>query len=244
MNSIRNSEDMASNIQDIVAVDGYSSCGKSTFAQLIAKELNYVYIDSGAMYRAVALYCLENKIISDDMIFKEQLLHSLDKITIQFVLNPSTLKQETWLNGKNVEEKIRSVEISAAASAISKISEVRKKLVSLQRKIGENGHIVMDGRDIGTVVFPNARLKIFMIAQPEIRIKRRYDELLQKEIVVTLSEISENIRTRDFEDENRVESPLRKASDAFVLDNSFMTVEQQMEWFRKLWTKVSDNHEN
>ena len=235
---------MASNNQDIVAVDGYSSCGKSTFAQLIAKELNYVYIDSGAMYRAVALYCLENNIISDEMIFKEQLLNSLDKITIQFVLNPATLKQETWLNSKNVEEKIRSVEISSGASAISKIKEVRKKLVSLQRKIGENGRVVMDGRDIGTVVFPNARLKIFMTAQPEIRIKRRYDELMQKGIVVTLSEISKNIRTRDYQDENRAESPLRKAPDAVVLDNSFMTVEQQMEWFRKLWTKISGYHEN
>jgi len=235
---------MALNNQDIVAVDGYSSCGKSTFAQLIAKELNYVYIDSGAMYRAVALYCLENKIISGKNIFQELLLKSLDKINIQFVLNPSTLKQETWLNGKNVEEKIRNVEVSAGASAISKIKEVRKKLVSLQRKIGKNGCVVMDGRDIGTVVFPNARLKIFMTAQPEIRIKRRYNELLQKGIAVTLSEISENIRTRDHEDENRAESPLRKATDAVVLDNSFMTVEQQMAWFRKLWTKISDTHEN
>jgi cytidylate kinase len=243
MNSIRNSENMAFNNQDIVAIDGYSSCGKSTFAQLIAKELNYVYIDSGAMYRAVALFYLENKIISGELFSKEPKLDSLDKINIQFILNPSSLKQETWLNGKNVEENIRGIEVSAAASAISKIREVRKKLVSIQRKIGENGCVVMDGRDIGTVVFPGARLKIFMTARPEIRIKRRYDELLQKGIVVTLSEISENIRIRDHEDENRAESPLRKAPDAVVLDNSFMTVEEQMEWFRKIWAKIPDNHE-
>lgn len=222
----------------IIAVDGYSSCGKSTFARLIAKELNYVYIDSGAMYRAVALYAIENGYIKED-IDVSKLSDSLDNIHIQFVLNPITGIQETWLNGKNVEAEIRGFEVSSVVSKISQIKAVREKMVGFQRKISQNGGVVMDGRDIGTVVFPNARLKIFMTADTMVRAMRRFKEITDKGIEAELSEIADNIRMRDHEDENRKESPLRKAADAVVLDNSNMTVEQQMEWFRLQWKKLA-----
>jgi cytidylate kinase len=226
----------------IIAVDGYSSCGKSTFARLIAKELNYVYIDSGAMYRAVTLYSLKNGFTTKypDL---EKLRHSLDKINIQFMQNQLTGIQETWLNGKNVEEEIRGVEVSAVVSRISQIKEVREKMVTMQRKVGGNGSVVIDGRDIGTVVFPDAQLKIFMTADTEVRARRRYKEITAKGIDVKLIEIAANIRMRDHEDENRKESPLRKAADAIVLDNSNMTIDQQMEWFRLQWKNLIIRHE-
>jgi CMP/dCMP kinase len=228
--------------QTIIAIDGYSSCGKSTFARLIANELNYVYIDSGAMYRAVALYCLENGIIAGNTVDLPRLQKALPEINIRFSINAVNGFQETWLNGVNIEEKIRGIEVSSVVSSISQIGDVRTKMVSMQRKIGENGRVVMDGRDIGTVVFPNAILKIFMTADPDVRAKRRYDELTQKGVVVQLAEIAENIRMRDREDENRPVSPLRRADDALVLDNSYMTIAEQMDWFRIKWNAVHEEN--
>jgi cytidylate kinase len=224
----------------IIAIDGYSSCGKSTFARLIARELNYVYIDSGAMYRAVALYCLEHEILSGKQVDLPGLQHALQDINIRFSINTNTGLQETWLNGINIEEKIRGIGVSSVVSSISQIGDVRTKMVAMQRSIGEYGKVVMDGRDIGTVVFPHAILKIFMTADADVRAKRRYDELRQKGMTVQLDEIAENIRMRDREDENRPVSPLRKANDAHVLDNSYMTIAEQMEWFRKKWDALHE----
>jgi cytidylate kinase len=226
--------------QTIIAIDGYSSCGKSTFARLIAGELNYVYIDSGAMYRAVALYCLENSILSGNQVDLALLQKALPEINIRFSIKDVNGFQETWLNGVNIEEKIRGIEVSSVVSSISQIGDVRTKMVSMQRKIGEHGRVVMDGRDIGTVVFPHALLKIFMTADPDVRAKRRYDELTQKGVTVQLAEIAENIRMRDREDENRPVSPLRRANDALVLDNSYMTIAEQMEWFREKWDALHE----
>lgn len=228
----------------IIAVDGYSSCGKSTYARLIAKELNYVYIDSGAMYRAVALYALEQGLVSEKEVAIEPLKKLLDQIQVTFKLNPATGLQETWLNGVNAEEKIRGIEVSEVVSKISKIREVREKMVAFQRAMGGNGSVVMDGRDIGSVVFPDAALKIFMTADTDVRAMRRFKELKEKGIEITLEEVKENIRMRDYEDENRKESPLTKAHDAIVLDNSYMTVEQQMTWFRETWKKILKENED
>jgi cytidylate kinase len=228
--------------QTIIAIDGYSSCGKSTFARLIARDLNYVYIDSGAMYRAVALYCIENGILSDSLVNLPLLQQALPEINIRFSINAANDMQETLLNGVNIEEKIRGIEVSSVVSNISQIGDVRTKMVAMQRKIGEHGRVVMDGRDIGTVVFPNAIFKIFMTADPDVRAKRRYDELTQKGVAVQLDEIAENIRMRDREDENRPVSPLRRAYDALVLDNSYMTIAEQMEWFRIKWDALHEKN--
>ncbi len=228
----------------VIAVDGYSSCGKSTFARLIARELNFIYIDSGAMYRAVTQYCLENKIVKGSEIDVEKLLPLLDSIEIRFSLNSLTGQQETWLNGRNVEKEIRGFEVSQLVSKISQIKEVRTYMVSLQRKMGSTGNVVMDGRDIGSTVFPDAILKIFMTANPRIRAERRYKELAGKGIAVEFDEIVANLSMRDHEDETRVESPLRKAEDAVILDNSQMTLDEQMQWFRQLWKPIQAKHEN
>jgi cytidylate kinase len=228
--------------QTIIAIDGYSSCGKSTFARLIARDLNFVYIDSGAMYRAVALYCIEKNILIEKQVDLPRLQQALPEIIIRFSLDELNGMQQTWLNGVNIEEKIRGIEVSSVVSSISQIGDVRTKMVSMQRKIGEHGKVVMDGRDIGTVVFPQAILKIFMTADPDVRAKRRYDELIQKGVQVELKEIADNIRMRDREDENRPVSPLRKADDALVLDNSYMTVAEQMEWFRKKWEAMHEKN--
>jgi cytidylate kinase len=228
--------------QTIIAIDGYSSCGKSTFARLIARKLNFVYIDSGAMYRAVALYCIQNAILSGNQVDLPRLQKALPEIDIRFSLNEADGMQQTWLNGVNIEEKIRGIEVSSVVSSISQIADVRTKMVSMQRKIGEHGKVVMDGRDIGTVVFPGAILKIFMTADPDVRAKRRYDELIQKGVHVELNEIADNIRMRDREDENRPVSPLRKAPDALILDNSYMTVAEQMKWFRKKWDALHEKN--
>ena len=228
----------------IIAVDGYSSCGKSTFARMIARELGFVYIDSGAMYRAVALYAIEHKMVRDNRIEYDMLRLSLDRIEIRFSIHPVTGNQETWLNGTNVEEQIRRIAVSEIVSKISQVAEVRNKMVSMQRKIGGDGNVVMDGRDIGSTVFPEAILKIFMTADPVVRAQRRYNELSGKGVAVELDEVIRNIRMRDFEDENRDVSPLRKAEDAFILDNSNMTVVQQMEWFREKWNAIKVRHEH
>jgi CMP/dCMP kinase len=217
----------------IIAVDGYSSCGKSTFAKRIANELGYIYIDSGAMYRAVALFCLRNSIISGDKVDVTRLKKELVHIHIEFTKNNTTNKVCTCLNGENVEELIRGVEVSGAVSYISKIKEVRKRLVQIQRKLGEEKRIVMDGRDIGTTVFPEAELKIFMIADVDVRANRRYEELKEKGLDVSFEDIKKNIEQRDYNDVHREVSPLKQAANAKVLDNSYMTVDEQMKWFEK-----------
>jgi cytidylate kinase len=222
----------------IIAVDGYSSCGKSTFAKAIAQELNYIYVDSGAMYRAVALYCLRKGIIINGRPDNEALIKSLPLINIEFRFNKHNQKCETFLNNTNVEKDIRSVEVSEVVSLISKIRQVRKKILLLQRRMGENKGIVMDGRDIGTVVFPDAGLKIFMTADVDVRAKRRYDELREKGMDVSFGEIKKNIRQRDELDVNRKASPLLKAKDAIELDNSNMTPEEQMQWFKSIISRI------
>jgi CMP/dCMP kinase len=223
--------------QLIIAIDGYSSCGKSTFARSIAKMLNYIYIDSGAMYRAVTLYCLKRNFVGSRGLNEEAIISEINEINIDFVYNPDIQEYETFLNSENVEKEIRSMEVSAYVSRISQIHEVRSHMVELQRQIGSHKGIVMDGRDIGTVVFPDADLKIFMTASIDIRAKRRFDELKQKGITAEFEEIKNNIIARDIADENRDISPLRRADDAIILDNSRMSVNDQMVWIEKIIEK-------
>lgn len=214
----------------IIAVDGHSSCGKSTVAKDIAKLLSIAYVDTGAMYRAVTLFALENKMISNDGMDKNAIIDALQNICITFEFNRDTKRNETFLNGKCVEEQIRGLEVSSYVSAVSSIAEVRKQLVTWQQQMSANASVVMDGRDIGTVVFPNADLKIYMTATDEIRAQRRFDELAAKGENVEFDEVLKNIRKRDFLDSTREESPLRKADDALVLDNSAMNQQQQLQW--------------
>jgi cytidylate kinase len=214
----------------IIAIDGYSSCGKSTVAKELAKQLNYIFIDSGAMYRAVTLYFLREGLIGKGEINLNAILDHLQRIRITFVFNPVTTHNEVFLNGENVEMEIRQLAVAQNVSQIAAIAEVRKLLVAQQQEMGRSKGIVMDGRDIGTVVFPSAELKIFMTADPRIRAKRRYDEMIAKKESVDFDEILANITDRDRYDETRAESPLRKAEDAIVLDNSHMTREEQFNW--------------
>ncbi len=225
----------------IIAIDGYSSCGKSTFAKSIAKMLNYIFIDSGAMYRTVTLYCMRRNFISAGGVNLNGILAELNNIHITFVFNSKTNEYETFLNSENVEKEIRSMEVSSHVSRISQIHQVRTRLVELQREIGSNRGIVMDGRDIGTVVFPEADIKIFMTASVDIRAKRRHDELKGKGIVADFEEIKRNIIARDIADENRDISPLRRADDAIILDNSRMTVAEQMEWVKEIIDKKKND---
>jgi len=221
----------------IIAIDGYSSCGKSTFAKAIAKVLKYIYIDSGAMYRAVTLYCMRKGYINREGINIAGILNNLDKIHVSFIYNRDIDEYETYLNTENVENEIRGIEVSAFVSRISQIHEVRERMVELQRQIGASKGIVMDGRDIGTVVFPYAEIKIFMTASIDIRAKRRFDELKTKGNNIDFEEIKRNIVARDIADENRDISPLRRAEDAIVLDNSRMTVHEQMAWVNGIFEK-------
>jgi len=221
----------------IIAIDGYSSCGKSTFARAIAAEYSYIFIDSGAMYRAVTLFCLRRELVGEGFIKDEMIKAMLTEINISFAYNPDKAEYETYLNSENVEWDIRSVEVTANVSAVSKIPEVRARMVELQRQIGAFRGIVMDGRDIGTVVFPEADLKIFMTASVDIRAERRYKELKEKGIEADHDEIRKAIIKRDHTDESRDISPLRKADDAFVLDNSNMSVAEQMAWVNRLIEK-------
>jgi CMP/dCMP kinase len=216
----------------IIAIDGYSSCGKSSFAKLIASQLNYIYLDSGGMYRAVALYAMRHKMIHYNEVDIEKLTDSLSDIEIRFTKDHYGFS--TWLNGENVEKEIRGPAVSSTVSAVSKIREVRLRLVQIQQKMGENKGIVMDGRDIGTVVFPKAEIKIFMIADTKVRAQRRYEELMTKGINARLEEITANIEERDYQDIHREISPLLKADDAFVLDNSHLNFDQQMLWFENI----------
>lgn len=212
----------------IIAIDGFSSCGKSTVAKQLAKLLHYVYIDTGAMYRAVTLFCINKKLIDKDVVNVQELKKYINDIDIKFVFNKSINKYETLLNDSVVEDKIRSVLVSDKVSPVSKIDFVRKKMMDLQRQLGENGGVVMDGRDIGTAVFPNADIKIFMTASVQTRAERRYKEMIEKNADVSFEQIRENIEKRDFIDQNRDIAPLKQADDAFVLDNSNLNREQQL----------------
>jgi len=213
----------------IIAVDGFSSCGKSTMAKALAKTLGYTYIDSGAMYRALSLYCLRNGLMKDGSIDEPALMAALDGIEITFEKNAEGVSQ-TYLNGENVENEIRNLEVSNAVSIVSAVGFVRKALVALQRKLSVGGGVVMDGRDIGTVVFPNADLKLFVTADAKVRAKRRYDELVEKGQPEDFEAILANIEWRDKLDQTRAVSPLKKADDAVVLDNGNMTIEEQDAW--------------
>ncbi|MDP3432039.1 MAG: (d)CMP kinase [Bacteroidota bacterium] len=214
----------------VVAIDGHSSCGKSTIAKALAAKFGYVFIDSGAMYRAVTLYALRHNLVAGGELKKEELIGALSEIKIEFRYNPVSTKSDTYLNGENVEEEIRQLPVSQNVSPVATIAEVRAAMVRLQQEMGKNKGIVMDGRDIGTVVFPDAELKLFVTATAEIRAKRRFDELQAKGDNVSYAEILENVKERDFIDSTREASPLRKADDALVLDNSYLTREEQMEW--------------
>lgn len=222
----------------IIAIDGYSSCGKSTVAKEIAKKLNYLFIDSGAMYRAVTLFFIRTGIIKNGHVDLPALREKLGMIHITFVLNPATAHNDIYLNGENVELEIRQLAVAKNVSQIAAIAEVRQLLVAQQQQMGHSKGIVMDGRDIGTVVFPQAELKIFMTADARTRAQRRYDEMLAKNEPVNFDEILKNITERDRVDETRSESPLRKAADALVLDNSFMTREEQFEWILEKVGKI------
>lgn len=218
----------------VIAIDGYSSGGKSTFAKAIASRLGYIFIDTGAMYRAVTLFALRSGMIRNGEVDRKALVEALGRIRIGFRYNPEKGKSDIYLDGENVEDEIRGIEVSTWVSHVSSIVEVRALLVRLQQQMGKDKGIVMDGRDIGTVVFPDAELKIFMTASPHVRALRRYKELSGKGENVSLEEIERNIEERDRLDETRKESPLRRAKDAVLLDNSEMTVDEQMEWVMKL----------
>lgn len=214
-----------------IAIDGFSSCGKSTMAKDLAKQIGYVYIDSGAMYRAITLYAIQHKLFIDGQLDESALQHNINNIKVAFRLNAQTGLPETFLDGHNVEAAIRGMEVSRNVSQVSAIGFVRRAMVAQQQNMGSNKGIVMDGRDIGTVVFPDAELKIFVTAQSEIRAQRRLDELRSKGDEITLFEdVIENIKNRDYMDQTRAESPLVRAADSIELDNSFMTIAQQMQW--------------
>lgn len=209
-------------------------------AKVLAKNIGYAYIDTGAMYRAVTLYCLNNNLINGDSVNTEQLEKDMPNIDISFSVNPETGASQTMLNGKNVEKEIRDMRVSGKVSIVAAIPFVRHALVRQQQKMGESKGIVMDGRDIGTVVFPNAEMKVYVDASPETRAQRRYDELRAKgDTSVTYEEVLENVKSRDHIDQTREESPLRKADDAIVLDNSHMTIEEQNKWLLDLYHSIS-----
>lgn len=211
-----------------IAIDGFSACGKSTLAKDLAKKLNYIFVDSGAMYRGVALYCLENNLIVDGQPFIEKIIEHLNHIRLEF----KTIDQQSllFLNGKDVSSEIRENAVANVVSKVATIKEVRQKLVSEQQKMGEKGGIIMDGRDIASVVFPNAELKLFVTADTKIRTQRRLDELKSKGIESSFEEVEENLKERDYIDSTRAESPLIQVADAIVLDNSNLNREEQLAW--------------
>lgn len=210
-----------------IAIDGHSSCGKSTIAKSIASNYGMRYIDTGAMYRAITLFCMRHSIIENKKVNLEVLNSSIDAIEIDFRFNVDTKKSETILNGENVEQIIRGVEVSDHVSIVAQIQSVREKLIILQQEIGKSGNVVMDGRDIGTIVFPDAKLKLFVTASAAIRTQRRYDELVVKGDSVTYKEIFDNLTLRDLHDTNRAINPLVKAEDAVLIDNSKLSIEEQ-----------------
>lgn len=222
-----------------IAIDGHSSCGKSTMAKDLAREVGYVYVDTGAMYRSVTLYALRHGMFAaDKAIDKEALREAMPQIKISFQFNPETQKPDTYLNGELVEGEIRSMEVSSRVSIVAALDFVRAALVSQQQAMGKDGGVVMDGRDIGTVVFPDAQLKIFVTASAEVRAQRRYDEMKAKGADANYDEILKNVQERDYIDSHREASPLRKADDAIVLDNSNMTIAEQKSWLMEKFREV------
>lgn len=222
-----------------IAIDGFSSTGKSTLAKQLAKYLGYIYVDTGAMYRAVTFYAMEHDFISETHFDKKSLVEKLPKISLQFLFNPDLGFAEIYLNEKNVETEIRTLAVSNFVSKIAEISEVRAKLVEQQQQMGKNKGIVMDGRDIGTVVFKDAELKLFMTASPETRAKRRYDELIEKGQEVTYEEVLKNVQERDYIDTHREDSPLTKAADAVEIDNSHLSIQEQFDKVLELVNTVA-----
>lgn len=230
------SDKMKTNNNIIIAIDGYSSSGKSSMAKSLAKKIGYRYIDSGAMYRAVTLYAMRNRFINEKNIDTQALINSLSDISIDFQVNID--KQHTLLNGEDVENEIRQMDVSNNVSSVAAIPEVRHALVAMQQALGKDKGIVMDGRDIGTTVFPNAEMKVFVNASAETRAQRRYLELTEKGQDVSYQAILENVKNRDHLDETRSESPLRKADDAIPLDNSTMSIAEQDEWLLNLYNQT------
>ena len=223
----------------IIAIDGFSSCGKSTMAKDLAKEIGYIYIDSGAMYRAVTLYCLENGLFNaDGSIQEEALRQQMGQIQISFQLNPETQRPMTFLNGKNVEERIRTMEVSSHVSPVAALDFVRKALVQQQQEMGKEKGIVMDGRDIGTNILPHAQLKIYLTASVETRAKRRFMEQKEKGDTHTLEEIEEEIRDRDQRDMSREIAPLRQAEDAILVDSSDLSIDEVVERIKECYREV------
>ncbi len=222
-----------------IAIDGYSSCGKSTMAKNLAKEVGYIYVDTGAMYRSVTLYALKHHLfLEDGSVNTEELRKEMANIHITFKVNEETGRPDCYLNGELVEKQIRTLEVSNHVSPIAAIPFVREALVKQQQAMGEGKGVVMDGRDIGTTVFPNAELKIFVTADAQVRAQRRYDELKEKGMPANFDDILKNVEERDYIDTHREVSPLRKADDAAVLDNSHMTIPEQQEWLMSLFRKT------
>ena len=214
-----------------IAIDGHSSCGKSTMAKDLAREVGYIYVDTGAMYRSVTLYALRHGLFHEDgSVNTEELEKQMPDIQISFQLNPETGRPDTYLNGECVEKEIRSLEVSSHVSPIAAVGFVRRALVAQQQQMGKDKGVVMDGRDIGTVVFPDAELKVFVTASPEVRAQRRFDELQAKGMPADYDDILKNVQERDYIDSHREESPLRQADDALLLDNSDMTIPEQQAW--------------
>ena len=212
----------------VIAIDGFSSTGKSTIAKRLANELGYIYVDTGAMYRAVTLFAIQNKLISEKVFLQEELLKQLKDIHITFKYNENLGFAEVYLNGENVESKIRTLEVSSYVSEVATLSEVRQKLVEQQQEMGKDKGIVMDGRDIGTVVFPDAELKLFMTASAETRATRRYNELIERGDDLSYEQVLDNVIYRDHVDSTREDSPLLKADEAIEIDNSELTIEEQL----------------
>ena len=224
-----------------IAIDGFSSCGKSTMAKDLAKEIGYIYVDTGAMYRSVTLYALRHNLFNaDGTIREEELKEQMKDINISFRLNKTTGRPDTYLNGENVENAIRTMEVSSHVSPIATLAFVREALVAQQQRMGAEKGIVMDGRDIGTVVFPKAELKIFVTASAEVRAQRRYDELKAKGMDADYADILKNVEERDYIDSHRATSPLRKADDAIELDNSNLTIAEQKKWLYEQYLKAAE----
>ena len=222
----------------VIAIDGHSSSGKSTMAKDLAREIGYTYIDTGAMYRAVTLYCLRHQLFDGEQIDEAALAAALPSLEIAFRMNAETGRPETYLNGENVEQEIRGMAVANHVSPVAALGFVRRALVAKQQAMGKEKGIVMDGRDIGTVVFPDAELKLFVTASPEVRAQRRMDELKAKGMPASYEEVLANVKKRDYIDSTRAESPLRQAPDAVVLDNSHMSLAEQKEWIMAQYQRV------